>query len=193
MRTLSSNTYRPDTDDYGRETRSAVKGLKSDSFCGTISDNPFGVNSVGFETLRQYSDQTVLQIWTWRAQFYVLRNSEATEEASPGEGLVRCDVADENGDWCGHIVLNGNWINDWRQERKWHFIAISDARSFSKDECRNWSHYIPKDLEDVEWDLFFVLLIDWNSEKLVWERVGLGKVFQAAFDWSGQWSEILLG
>ncbi|KAK7733322.1 hypothetical protein SLS53_008219 [Cytospora paraplurivora] len=186
-------TYRPDTDDYGRETRSSVKGLRSDSFCGTIPDNPFGVNSVGFETLSQYSDQTVLQFWTWRAQFYVLRNNEATEEASPGEGLVRCDVADENGDWCGHIVLNGNWINDWRQERKWHFIAISDARSFSKDECRNWSHYIPKDLEDVEWDLFFVLLIDWNSEKLVWERVGLGKVFQAAFDWSGQWSEILLG
>ena len=44
----------------------------------------------------------------------------------------------------------------------------------------------------MEWELFYVLLIEWNSKRLVWERVGLGKVFQAAFDPS-QWSEIILG
>lgn len=181
------------TDEYGRETRSSVKGLQSDHFRATIPDNPFGVNNVGFETLRQWADQTVLQFWTWHAQFYVLRNDEATEETGPGEGLVRCDIADENGDWCGHIVLNEDWIDETRGGRKWHFIAISDARSFAREECRTWSHYIPKDREDVEWDLFFVLLIDWNPEKLVWERVGLGKVFQAAFDVSGEWHEIVLG
>lgn len=191
--TDSTITRWQDTDEYGRKTRSSVKDLKSDQFHATIPDNPFGVNNVDFESLRQWADQTVLQFWTWHAQFYVLRNGEATAETGPGDGLVRCDIADENGDWCGHIVLNEDWIDGTREGQKWHFIAISDARSFAREECRTWSHYIPKDREDIEWDLFFVLLIDWNPEKLVWERVGLGKVFQAAFDVSREWREIVLG
>lgn len=76
-----------------------------------------------------------------------------------------------------------------------HFIALSEAKSFTHEECRNWAHYIPRDQEDVEWDLFFVLLIEWKEKRLLWERVGLGKVFQVAFKVGGseQQEEILLG
>ena len=178
-------------DDYGRNVRGSVRDRRSSTFCGTIPDNPFGVNHVGFETLHQFSDQAVLQFWTWRAQFYILRNVAATQASCPGDGLVRCDVADGNGDLCGHIVLSENWIQG-REGHKWNFIAISDAKSFTKEEYLNWTHYIPREREDVEWDLFFVLLIEWNREKLVWERIGQGKVFQAAFDLN-QWDEVLLG
>ncbi|KUI67801.1 hypothetical protein VM1G_03533 [Cytospora mali] len=116
------------TDEYGRKIRDSVQGRPSDSFHATIPDNPFGVTTVYFETLHN-SNQTVLQFWTWHAEFYVLRSNEKTEagearRADPGEGLVRCDIADENADWCGHILLNEDWMNEERDGQKWHFIAL---------------------------------------------------------------------
>lgn len=117
------------------------------------------------------------------------------KDTRPGQGLVRCDVADENKDWCGHIVLNEDWVDNYERagSQKARFIAISEAKSFTHLECPNWAHYIPREFDDVEWDLVFVLLIELNTERLVWERVGLGKVFRAAFDLHQNWEEILLG
>lgn len=181
-------------DEYGRKRRRGPAEGRRECFTGTMPDNPFGVNHVEFETLGQFSDQPVLQFWTWKSQFYLLRNEDATERSRPGRGLVRCDVADKNGDWCGHVVVSEDWLPPppGGGGRLHHFIALSDAKSFSKDECLNWTHYIPREPEDVEWDLFFVLLIEWNHDRLLWERVGMGKVFQAAFDLQ-KWDEILLG
>lgn len=181
-------------DDYGRKVRGMVR-QEWPVFNHSISDNPFGVKVVGFDEERSHlSDQAILQFYTLRAQFYILPNDEATELSPPGDGLVRCDVADGNNDWCGHIVLNEDWARP-RGGTKRHFIALSEAKSFTQDECRNWAHYIPRDQEDVEWDLYFVLLIEWKNERLLWERVGLGKVFQVAFGVGGseEQEEILLG
>lgn len=179
-------------DEYGRCPREQFRRLPT-TFHSSISDNPFGVYTVPFDTNEaRLPDRAILQFFTFRAQFYVLLNEDATEASSPGEGLVRCDVADINNDWCGHIVLNEDWVRQGNG-KMWHFIAISEAKSFTREECRNWAHYIPSDLEDVDWDLFFVLLIEWNENRQVWERVGLGKIFQAAFDLCGKPDEILLG
>lgn len=127
---------------------------------------------------------------------YVLERTKLWPgDPGPGERLVRCDIADENKDWCGHIVLNEDWMDNHKKasDQKARFIAISEAKSFTNVECPNWAHYIPQELEDVEWDLVFVLLIELNPKRLVWERVGLGKVFRAAFDLDPNWEEIVLG
>lgn len=182
------------TDDYGRKVRGMVR-QGWPKFTRSISDNPFGVKMVDFHNGRSHlPDQAILQFYTLRAQFYVLPNDEATELSSPGDGLVRCDVADDNNDWCGHIVLNEDWARP-RGGTKRHFIAISEAKSFMQEECRNWAHYIPRAQEDVEWDLYYVLLIEWKQKRLLWERVGLGKVCKVAFKVGGseRQEEILLG
>lgn len=74
---------------------------------------------------------------------------------------------------------------------KLEFIAISEAMKFSTTECETWNYYIPKERDQSEWDLFYMLLIERKDEK--WERVGLGKVFKEAFMRTAKWKEIMLG
>jgi hypothetical protein len=181
-----------DEDEYGRRLRWRKEQAKSSSFGGSIPDNPFGVNVVSFSCNTQRRDRPILQFWTWRARFFVVHNEEATEASPPGDGLVRCDIADDNADWCGHIVLNESYIKAKESDPRMEFIALSDAKSFTKEECPNWAHYIPQAFDDIEWDLFFVMLIEWDKDSLAWERVGLGKIVQAAFHGSS-WDEVLLG
>ena len=102
--------------------------------------------------------------------------------------LIRCDIADEVGDWCGSIVLDPQWIME-KKSSKQEFIAISEAKNFTKNECKSWSYYIPKERDQSEWDLFYVLLIQWKSGK--WEGVGSGKVFKESFK-GASWKEIMM-
>ncbi|KAF7538849.1 hypothetical protein G7054_g2594 [Neopestalotiopsis clavispora] len=191
--TESTRTERFDErDEYGRQIRWRKEQAKSSTFCGSIPDNPFGVNVVGFNCNTQRRDRPILQFWTWRTRFFVVHNEEATKASPPGDGLVRCDIADDNADWCGHIVLNESYIKAKESDPRMEFIALSDAKSFTKEECPNWAHYIPQAFDDIEWDLFFVMLIEWDKDSLAWERVGLGKIVQAAFHGSS-WDEVLLG
>lgn len=71
------------------------------------------------------------------------------------------------------------------------FIAISEAKTFGKDECDIWTCYIPKEREQSEWDLFCVPLIE-RKENMRWECVELGKAFKDAFA-GAEWKEIILG
>ena len=64
----------------------------------------------------------------------------------------------------------------------------------SEYECTSWTHPIPKNLEDVDWDLYHVMLIEESPDRLVWERKGLGKVLKVAFEplEREKWAEITL-
>ena len=128
----------------------------------------------------------ILQFWTWHKYLYI---QQPSEPMGVGEGLVRCHIADGNGDWCGSIVLDKRWVQSTKYARQ-EFIAISEAKNFSDDECNDWTYYIQKERGLSEWDLFFVLLIERHGEK--WLRVGLGKAFKEAFR-DSQWKEIMLG
>ncbi|KAF2865546.1 hypothetical protein BDV95DRAFT_507092 [Massariosphaeria phaeospora] len=133
----------------------------------------------------------LLQFWTWYAQLNIAcRPKEAPAEANLHPGLERCSIADDNGDWCGSIVLNSKWVKRCRYAQQ-ELIAISEAKAFSLLECESWTYYIPKERHESEWDVFYVLLIERKEEK--WERVGLGKVFKEAFMRTAQWREIILG
>jgi Heterokaryon incompatibility protein (HET) len=181
-----------DVDSYGRAIRTTgpYKAFRS-----IISEYPFGNRTPLSkpELTTQLTDVPILQFFTWRKPLFVMRreSSSSKVEGSEGHGLERCDIGDSSGDWCGSAVLNSNIIES-RSGKECQFIAISDAKAFTLEECPEWTYYVPKSREESEWDLYFVLLIMRDNEKLIWERVGLGKVFQAAFN-GCSWDEIKLG
>jgi hypothetical protein len=135
----------------------------------------------------------ILQFKTWRTELHVtIRDGNFESSVRPtNTGLCQCDILDKTGDWCGAIVLDEEWIRD-RQGNVFQFIALSDAKCFTQEECPVWTYYIPKERDESEWDLYFVLLLQRDIERGVWERVGLGKAFQAAFR-DRSWAEIKLG
>lgn len=178
-------------DYYGRRRRFPDKSATS--FTKITPDNPFGVirgpypsNETDFSRA-----MPILQFWTWQTSFFV-RLAEMHERSDTGgECLLRHNILDKAGDWCGSVDLPGDWTIE-NPDVEQSFIAISDARVFTKEECRTWNYYIPKERDESEWDLYYVLLLRRNSERALWERVGLGKVFQAAFS-NADWEEIKLG
>ncbi len=116
-------------------------------------------------------------------------------EIGLGEGLRCCHIADQYGDKCGSIVLTEEWLDSHLDDgTKFSFITISDAKMFTEVEFPDWSYYIPKERVESEWDLYFVLLIEYHEQEGIHRRVGLGKVFKTAFTHSdGEWTEIILG
>jgi hypothetical protein len=129
---------------------------------------------------------SILQFWTYHTYLHIQCPSDSVEEYA---GLVRCNIADSFGDWCGTIVLDANWVDNAKTTRH-EFIAISESKKFTDKECQNWSYYVPKEREESEWDLFFVMLILWKNGR--WERGGIGKAFKEAFR-DATWKEIDLG
>lgn len=145
------------------------------------------INSVEFPLM------PILQFWTWHTWLNIIAPANEVQDGAAstvGEGLKRCHICDESGDWCGSIVLDEQWAETASSARQ-ELIAISEAKKFSLDECGAWTYYIPKERDQSEWDLFYVLLIERKGEK--WERVGLGKAFKEAFMRKAGWKEIMLG
>ena len=186
----SPNEYEDLFDDYGRTLPENIAGKKRKEFCLTLPENPYRVVMADYDSrpVKEFPDQPILQFWTW----YTSLNLVASENPGPkpGKGLSRYDIADEIGDWCGSLVLHDEWITKSRRSKQ-NFIAISEAKAFAKEECDVWTYYIPKEREQSEWDLYYVLLIE-RKENTRWERVALGKVFKAAFA-DAEWKEIILG
>lgn len=133
----------------------------------------------------------VLRFYTWKCEFFIRHDTGA---CAPGDGLARFDVLDQREDWCGTVVVDENFAmaND---ERLCTFLALSETRKFTDDECPSWTYPIPKNKEDVEWDLFNVMIVEQVAEEArpVFERRGLGKALKMAFETGGQdWKEIAL-
>lgn len=109
---------------------------------------------------------------------------------------MQCHIIDLVGEWCGAITMPQAEIRhapgNGHDCAKMTFIALSEAKAFTKDECPVWNYYIPKERDESEWDLYYVLLLKWNAGRALWERVALGKVFKDAFG-DAEWKEIKLG
>jgi len=181
-----------ETDIYGRPTRlrpELEKLRKHNKFRGILPDNPFRVrhplaNPIPSTTV---PDNPILQFWTYQASLHISKRLHS-KSSLPAQ-LSLYDIADAYGDWCGSIKLDSGIFGEGQE---CDFVAISDAKSFTKMECPIWTYYVPKERGESEWDLFFVMLITQDRKKLVWERAGVGKVFQAAFV-DSRWQEIKLG
>ncbi|XHF98560.1 hypothetical protein AWENTII_002109 [Aspergillus wentii] len=184
------------TDKYGRTLTGDIPQEDENKFQAILPDNPFGViwkrPSGRKKNWSQKKFMPILQFWTWRTELHiVIRDSDMDSTKQSDTGLCQCDIVDKNGDWCGSIVLDEKWIHR-REAHIFSFIAISEAKRFTDDECPVWTYYIPKERDESEWDLYYVLLLERNVERGLWERAGLGKVFQAAFR-EKTWAEIKLG
>ncbi|KAK8018901.1 Heterokaryon incompatibility protein [Apiospora marii] len=211
-----SNRRLPYRDRYGRLIPPGFPRADDNMFKSILPDNPFGVirnDSIG-ETEADSQYMPILQFFTWRKWLSVTIRDEATAPlSSPTADLdantendnsniekktdvttVReCDILDDNGDWCGSAVLDDFPIRSLDEEEdEVPFIAISDAKAFTLRECPTWNYYIPKERHESEWDLYYVLLLQRDHERGLWERRGLGKVFKAAFR-NKEWAEIKLG
>ncbi|KAK2039714.1 HET-domain-containing protein [Colletotrichum somersetense] len=182
------------------------RGGSDDEFSITLRDYPYRVVKAPFDARPETAEHPllpILQFRTWHAWLYIheardgggednnnnhLHHRQRAANTGGGGGLVRHHIADEGGDWCGSIALDAAWAagKPARQE----FVAVSEAKSFSAAECREWTYYVPKERDQSEWDLFYVLLVERRDER--WERVGVGKVFKEAFRGREQ-KEIMLG
>lgn len=191
-------------DDYGRPDRDSTYGKPTDEFWITIPESPYTVKTAPYRCKpdKEFPDYPILQFWTWSAHLRIAKAQSPLEDDTTGcnEGLERYDIHDEAGDWCGSILLDPDWISQWEKSNdediegsKHEFLALSDAKRFTQEECETWTYYIPKEREQSEWDLFYVLLVSRN--RLFWHRVALGKVFKAGFE-NGEpaknWKEIVL-
>ena len=80
------------------------------------------------------------------------------------------------------------------------FVAISNAKDFSMEECDSWTYCVPKEREQSEWDLLYALLVTkarMTMEGCVRQRAGLAKTYQFAFHHNSfapghQWKETAL-
>ncbi|KIX93367.1 uncharacterized protein Z520_11010 [Fonsecaea multimorphosa CBS 102226] len=175
-------------------------------------------------SVQEFPDQIFLQFFTWRASFHVVpataNSGDQVDGGDVGSGLRRCHIMDQRGDKCGSIVVDEKWLErhqkrepieddlpnglaekadevdntDKTERTEFEFIAISEAKAFTKEEFPDWTYYIPKERVESDWDLFFVLLVEHLPMGGFYERVALGKVFKAAFSLSDdEWREIILG
>lgn len=185
-----SGTYtKSDTnvDEYGRVIRWPEKARTH--FKGLLQEYPYDVVKAGVyaEPDPSRQDMRYLQFWTWSATFYLTKD----DPLKPRYGLV-----DNRGDWCGSVAVHTDENLPTGHDSTYHFIAISDAHRFSLEETDTWSYYIPKERDQSEWDLYYVLLIKYDENHIA-ERIGLGKVYKDAFANScgagPEWKEIILG
>jgi hypothetical protein len=143
-------------------------------------------------------DTKYLQFWTWSG-FFRLHHTPLPTSSNLAYGLSRFGILDDRNDFCGTIVLPDQWAGRIAQEPArdtvYEFVAISEAKNFSPEEFDGWTYYIPKEREESEWDLWYVLLVE-KIDDVVVKRMGLGKVFQDAFENScspgKEWREFVM-
>ena len=201
-----------EVDAFGRKLRRFQKwpDRRRTSFDKTIRSHPFGVSisQEFFAPNNDFPDQRFLQFWTWSAYFRMeISVSASFEGGSPSHGPEtaragerddgeerRYEVRDYKNDWCGTVVLDQWQPEGFHVSAEHEFIAVSEAKDFTKEEHDTWTYYMPKEREQSEWDLFYVLLLEVRDE--IAYRIGLGKVFKEAFEnacHEKQWKEIILG
>ncbi|KAM7215981.1 Heterokaryon incompatibility protein (HET) domain containing protein [Rhypophila decipiens] len=190
------------------------------SFKQRLPDNPFGVRGPVHNQTREYmffsdhnsrsdnymsfsdlmphqphrSWQPILQFWTLSCDFRILPDGRNPVK----DHLQRFDVADRTLDKCGTVVVDSTWAENRKETRDYSplkLIALSEAKRYTKEEWRgSWTFYDGTARADSEWSLFYVMAVTKDEKRGVWERLGLGKVFQSAFRKSGcTWEEIVLG
>lgn len=194
-------------DQYGRFIKEEERHLPRSEFKITLpgSGCPYGVSiaeqdaSAMPRTLIRRSpekDAPYLQFHTWSA-FFRIRQTLAQNYSPDIVRVRRYDILDHKFDWCGTMLLDQVKISALASlDKPFEFIAISDAKQFDPIEYDEWSYYIPKERLQSRWDLYYVLLVEYKNG--IAYRVGLGKVFKEAFNYSckvegKEWKEYVLG
>ncbi|KAK3326748.1 hypothetical protein B0H66DRAFT_589296 [Apodospora peruviana] len=208
--------------DYGRPLRDTwyrdhARGQTA--FSKRLPDHPFGVRGPNLKETRNhmffhnrsgggssYDDhlsfdeskpdhrpyQPVLQFWTLECEFPVVRGDNSLAM----NNLQRFNIMDTSTN-CqrGTVVMDEEWADEHIKDgQRCTFVALSEAKCITKEEKDSWARYPGSAEEGSEWCCFYVMAVTMDVKRGVSERVGLGKIFQRAFQKSGcKWSEIILG
>ncbi|KAI0435532.1 hypothetical protein F4803DRAFT_545251 [Xylaria telfairii] len=207
-------------DYFGRVIRDNVRIVSHNSeFLLTLPEDPYRVcTRENNESPMPKPDQPLLQFFTWRREFDLVwdtalandadsrrsrnqknidfwryRNPRNDETGTTGP-LTQCHIQHRSGDKCGSIKVDTDWLRAQVGRSRFEFIAISDAKSFTDEEFPDWTYYISKGRYECDWELYFVLLVEYNEVEGIYRRIALGKVFQKAFKHTqDEWKEIILG
>ncbi|KAK3385370.1 hypothetical protein B0H63DRAFT_559988 [Podospora didyma] len=174
----------------------AARGIPRVDFTLTLPEDPYNVR------VRQPIQRF------YGAPKWTEDNNHSLKEVVPQPELQRCDITNRRGDKCGSIVeavATENLVKGTGPKRQQfehdeqvatgqgqlntttttatesEFLAISETKTFTKDEFPDWIYYIPTERVESEWDLFFVLPVEHFPVEGFYRRVALGKVFRAAF------------
>lgn len=198
----------PSSDPYGRNfSTKEARRYEERKFKKRAPESPFAVHMAQYSSRYPFDgDSPILQFWAESVWLYLVepmrRFQPKDSGATCGSGLRRYGIADGAGDWCGSIVLSEEWAQEKIRQlhisgggARFQFLAFSDAKKFTEEECETWSYYVPLDRQQSEWNLYYVMLVE--SQDGVHYRVGVGKVFKSAFQrgarGSSRWEEIVLG
>jgi hypothetical protein len=139
-------------------------------------------------------DTKYLQFWTWSG-FFRLRDWPPERSSDLAPGLSRFGILDNNDDFCGSVVLDDAWVLENPVDAVYEMIAISEAKDFTPEEFHGWTYYITKERDESEWDLWYVLIVE-KIDDVVVRKMGLGKIFQEAFENScspgKEWKEFIM-
>ncbi|KAK1753779.1 hypothetical protein QBC47DRAFT_415530 [Echria macrotheca] len=207
-------------DDYGRPLRDRwfqdlARGQTA--FSKRFPDHPFGVRGPDLEESGNHmffhnrsggwsSDhhhsfyklrpdhrpyQPILQFWTLQCEFPVVRDDNSLAR----HHLQRFRIMDTSANRCGSVVMDKKWADERIKDgERCTFVALSEAKCITEEEKDSWAEYPGSAEEGSEWCCFYVMALTMDVKRGVSERVGLGKVFQLAFQRSDcTWSEIILG
>lgn len=162
---------------YGKQWSTGKSTMTPSEALSTISPADLDKSP----THRTYSSG-VLRFWSYVAVFRLAPTLPSeTTGVELGNGLKRFNIIDNKNDWCGTIILDKKYQVLADENQLLEFVAISDAKGFTDDELVSWNYYIPEERGLAEWYLYYALLIRWNTESSIGERIGLGKVYKAAF------------
>ncbi len=109
-----NDTYQTECD-YGRYIGKEIWPQNQKHFNLTLPENPYRVVMADYTPTpsNEFPDQPILQFWTWYSTLHLLPPNDDNDEGSTRRatsGLVRCDIADDMGDWCGSIVVDEDWL-----------------------------------------------------------------------------------
>lgn len=118
----------------------------------------------------------------------------------PGSNLTRFAIQNDHDDTVGTITLGSTYLQT-SGEKKYEFIAISEAKEFTNEELDHWSYMEPMQKDQAEWYVYNVLMLEDDGEIAgVSRRAGLGKIYKNGFNTpvchngkKKEWKEIILG
>jgi hypothetical protein len=192
-------------DRYGRLIKPNERTLQRDKdFKLILNECPFDVEIVEDTEAAPLNstekNMPFLQFFSWSAFFRI--REDRRQKYKPDQTFCRYSIEDYKDDWCGTIMLDKTWVLKkfikYEDHDPLEFVALSEAKQFADEEYDDWANYIPVERGESTWDLFYVLLIEYDDDTGIAYRVGLGKVYKEAFENSckpegKRWKEFILG
>ena len=148
----------------------------------------------GFTTIGYQLWYPVLQFWTLTAHFKISETVCSPYGIEVGE---RGTIVDCDQNLCGSVHLHGGYDTD--NIETFEFLVLSECRySMGGSAIEDRDEWLPEmKAHPQRWDLYWVMLIEWDGKGNLAERRGIGQIYQKLIETSfppgPSWKKIVLG